>query len=41
MFNFIIKFKFNLKHIYIYIYIKIIKCKIMRSAYVTQYYEVN
>jgi hypothetical protein len=29
MFNYRIKFKFNLKNIYIYI--KIMKCKIMRS----------
>ena len=36
MFNYRIKFKFNLK-----IYIKIMRCKIVRSAYVSQYYEVN
>jgi hypothetical protein len=36
MFNYRIKFKFNLK-----IYIKIMRCKIVIVTYVAQYYEVN
>ena len=36
MFNYRIKFKFNLK-----IYIKIMRYKIVIVAYVAQYYEVN
>jgi hypothetical protein len=36
MFNYRIKLKFNSK-----IYIKIMRCKIVRAAHVTQYYEVK
>ena len=36
MFNYRIKFK-SIKNIYI----KIMRCKIMRPAYMAQYYEIN
>ena len=37
IFNYRIKFKFDLKKIYI----KIMRYKIVRSTYMVQYYEVN